>query len=273
MKVMRLVLLLSMGLLAACHSTGPMGTESLSELKNLHASGTLSPDNNGLIRAQGLEDAALSIGAQSGLAWRASQINVILQDHSKELDQVFDFNRLMLPDFVLPPVLQTSARNMKVDSTNTIRLSDQTYLILAQAKFVSTAPNWREYLWMSFKAPDLPPDNMLPKTAIEQRLWAEYVARGWQQGVQQGDAILRDNLARLTRDVKGMILYRKLLAENMVSLPFVETDNLGVTGSGEQLRINDKILHITALPQLQVDPRKWHAVAVPEENDSGDTND
>ncbi|MCD6048570.1 MAG: dotC [Gammaproteobacteria bacterium] len=264
MKAMRFILVLALGTLAGCHSTGPMGTTSLSELKNLHATGSLAADNNGLIRAQGLEDAALSIGAQSGLAWRASQINGILQDHSKEFDQIFDFNRLMLPNYVLPPVLQTSAKNMKVDSPNTIRLSDQTYLILTQAKFVSVAPNWREYLWMNFKAPDAPPDNMLPKTALEQRLWQEYVARGWQQGVQQADMILRDNLARLTRDMKGMVLYRKLLAQNMVSLPFVKTSDLGVTGSGESLRINDQILQITALPQLQVDPSKWKAVMVPQ---------
>lgn len=273
MKAIRFIPLLVVAVLTGCQYTGNMGTNTLSELKNIHATGTLTDDSNGLIRSQALQDTALSVGAQAGLTWRANQINDILQAHSKELDQIFNFNRLMLSDHVLPPVLQTSEKNMKLDGINTIRLSDQIYIIQSQARFVTTPPNWREYLWMNFKAPDIPPDNMLPKTKAERKIWEQYVAIGWQQGVQQGDLILRDNLARLTRDVKGMILYRTLLAENMVSKPFVQRSDLGVTGGGESLRINDQILQITALPQLQVDSNKWHPIAVPEQQATATTGD
>lgn len=262
MKLIRIILIIILiGPLAACMLSGPMGTDSLAQIKNIHATGANpSADSNGLIRSQALQDTALSIGAQAGLSWRANQINKILQAHSKEFDAIFNFNRLMLADHVLPPVLQASERNMKLDGLTTIRLSDQTYIIQNQARFVTTPPNWREYIWMNFKPPEIPPNNMLPKTSIEQKTWRQYVTIGWQQGVQQGDIILRDNLARLTRDVQGMILYRKLLAEGMVSMPFVKKNNLGVTGGGESLRINDQILQITALPQLQVDSNKWHPV-------------
>ncbi len=266
MKFIRVVpILLTIGL-AACAMSGSMGTENLSQLKNIHATTQPGEDHNGLIRAQALQDTALSIGAQAGLAWRARQINRVLQLHSKELDQIFNFNRLMLADHVLPPVLQASEKNMKLDGLTTIRLSDQIYIIQTQARFVSTPPNWRDYVWMNFNPPEIPPDNMLPKTYAERKVWRRYVVLGWQQGVQQGDVILKDNLARLTRDVKGMILYRKLLAQGMVSMPFVKKNNLGVTGGGESLRINDQILQITALPQLQVDANRWHPVVVDEDN-------
>ena len=61
----------------------------------------------------------------------------------------------------------------------------------------------------------------------------------------------------MTRDMIGMILYRKLLAENMVSPPFVAKAQLGVTGDATQLRINDQVLRITAQSELQPDSKQW----------------
>lgn len=57
-----------------------------------------------------------------------------------------------------------------------------------------------------------------------------------------------------------MILYRKLLAEHMVSAPFVAKAQLGVTGDATQLRINDQILRITGQSQLQPNPSKWKPI-------------
>lgn len=272
MKIVRIIPFLLLPCLLGCQSTNGVGTGSLAELKNIHATGDLS-DHSGMMRDQALQDTALSLGAQAGLYWRAQQINKILQDHSKELDQIFNFNRLMLDDHVLPPVLQTSTKNLKLDSVDTIRLSDETYIIKSQARFVTTPPNWREYLWLNFKPADTPPDNMLPKTSAERKIWKQYVIMGWQKGVQQGDLILHDNLSRIVRDMKGMILYRKLLAENMVSMPFVQKDNLGITGGGDSLRINDQVLQITALPQLQIDSRKWHPIDMPAQSTADVTGD
>ena len=74
--------------------------------------------------------------------------------------------------------------------------------------------------------------------------------------------IFTDNLARLKRDYAGMVLYKKLLAQHMVSAPFVARTELGVTGGGSDMRINDQVLRITALPSLQSNSRKWKAIPV-----------
>jgi defect in organelle trafficking protein DotC len=151
-KPQRLVALSLLSLLASvlagCMHRGPMGTESLAELKNIRASGG-KDEAVTMMRNQAIQDTAMSVGAQSGLAWRAEQVNEILQAKSKYLDQVFNFGGLMLGSHVLPPVLVTSNKSLKLDSADTIRLSDQTYKILNQAKFVTTPPTWRDYLWMS----------------------------------------------------------------------------------------------------------------------------
>ena len=250
-------------LIASCSSTGKMGTEDLAQLKNLQSSGSKTPEVS-VLRIQSLQDAAMSLGAQSGLAWRANQINDILAAKSKLLDQAFNFNGLMLGTNVLPPVLISTDKSIKIDSVDTIRLSDQTYKILAQAKFVSVPPTWRDYLAMNYLFPPIPSENMLPHTATERQLWKDAVAVGWQQGIEQADRILGDNLARLTRDIKGMALYRKLLNKGMVSKPYVATSSMGITGDGSEMTINDQVMRITALPQLQPNSEGWHPVVVKE---------
>lgn len=270
----RLLVVAATGLMTACSSHNPknMGTQDLAHLKNLYSIKTNTPEVSAL-RVQSLQDAAMSLGAQSGLAWRAAQINQILQDKSKLLDQAFNFNGLMLGAHVLPPVLVTTDKSIKIDSVDTIRLSDQTYKILAQAKFVSVPPTWRDYLLMNYDFPPYPAENMLPTNALEQQMWRDAVAIGWQQGIQQADNIFSDDLARLTRDIKGMALYRKLLNQGMVSQPFVAKSSLGITGSGEEMTINDQVMRIMALPQLQTDSKQWHPVVVKESQASQDFAD
>ena len=64
-----------------------------------------------------------------------------------------------------------------------------------------------------------------------------------------------------------MLLYRKLLQEKMVSPPYVSKTNLGVTGNGSDMRINDQVLRIAELPKLQTDSNNWQAIVV-KENDN-----
>ena len=124
----------------------------------------------------------------------------------------------------------------------TIRISDRTYEIVSQAKFVTTAPNWRDYLWMNYQQAPVPDKSLLPSNKKEQRVWRNCVAQGWKNGIDQANVIFNANVSRLTRDYTGMTLYSKLLAQNMVSAPYVATTNLGVTGGEMTLNVNDQVL-------------------------------
>ena len=59
-----------------------------------------------------------------------------------------------------------------------------------------------------------------------------------------------------------MILYRKLLQEQMISQPFVSRTELGVTGDGTDMRINDQVLRIVELPKLQTSTNRWKPIIV-----------
>jgi defect-in-organelle-trafficking protein DotC len=214
------------------------------------------------VRNLAIQDTALSVGAQAGLACRSKQINLVLAQHAKTLDQIFNFNLMMLPHNVLPPVLDQSEESLNLADNNTIRIADRTYQIVSQARFVTVPPTWRDYLWLSYTQPQIPVSDLLPKNAEERSVWRCYAAIGWKQGITQANEIYATNLARLKRDYLGMVRYRVLLNQGMVSAPYVARTDLGVTGNSSTLRINDQVLRITALPSLQTNSRRWKTVVV-----------
>lgn len=216
------------------------------------------------IRLDSIKEAALGYGARSGLARRSYEIGKVLYDNQVLLDNVFNFNALLLDRSVMPPVLSEAKNNLKQPDGDTIRVADATYKIERQAVFVTSPPNWREYLIRDYRyKADLPADLLLPKNDGEKKIWQQYVVQGWDTGVNQANSIFEQSLGRLARDFKGMILYRSLLAKGMIGKPYVAEANLGVTGDGNAMNVNDRILRITAKPQLETNPVAWKPLATP----------
>jgi len=229
-RTVSLITLLLGGLLTGCASH--VGTEDLDDLQYLSTS-TVKQGTAGVtaIRSQALQETAMTLGAQAGLAAHAKEINISLEQKDPYLRKIFNFNALLLAHSVLPPVLLESRGNTNLSSDESIRVAERTYKILHQAKFVTTAPNWREYLKLSFTQPEVPNVTLLPKNKKERKLWRKYTRIGWEEGGKQAEAIFQENLARIKRDYTGMILYRKLLIQRIVSAPFVAKTQLCVTRS------------------------------------------
>lgn len=252
-----------LAVLSGCAQQAYQSTEkgfaSLPDLKTLE---NLQQKEVGILPVSGLRtvalrDLALSLGARSGLASRAEVVNQGLLAKSREFDRVFNFQELLLDNQILPPVLIEARHTLNLADEHSIRVSDRSYKILRQARFVTAPPNWRDYLFMAYPKPEFPDMTLLPNSADERRIWRENVAKGWSRGVEQADQIYQENLARLKRDYEGMIRYRFLLAQKMVSPPHVAHRDLGVTGGGEELSLGDQTLEIMALPSLQPDSKKW----------------
>lgn len=266
MKLLGVTILLS--LLTACTSTSPeidpTNLNQLASLQEKPLEGTPAAAAPGVshIRLKALEDTAMSLAAQGGLSWASKHINEQLLKDRWYLETTYNFNGMMLSHGVLPPVLVQGDNSLNLADPNTIRVADRTYKIIQQARFATTPPNWREYLWMAYGKPELPPKFLLPRNKDEAKVWRAAVLLGWQKGVQQSVTIFQQSLARLKRDFQGMILYRKLLAEKMISAPYVSRTELGVTGDGTDMRVNDQVLRITEHPKLQTDSSNWKAIVV-----------
>lgn len=246
-------------------------TESLEGLKAMAYSRKPSDkhqnkkEKTGKIREMALREIALSLGAQSGLAYRAKAIDDALLKQTRNLDAIFDFNALTLEHNVLPPVLLEGRHTLNLADAQTIRVSDRTYKVAKQARFITTPPNWRQYLWLDYTKPEYPHVSLLPNTPEERKVWCLYIDRGWKNGEEQANTILEENIARIKEDFTGMILYRKLLSMNMVSPPYVSNTDLGVTGDSQEIHIDDRVLRITALPALNVNSEEWRAAVAKDE--------
>jgi defect in organelle trafficking protein DotC len=261
------------GLLSACaHHQQEIDTTNLHSLQQAYAEepkrDEIASAESSRMRFKMLQDTAMSLGAQGGLAATYEQIDINLEKDKKHLENIFNFNGMMLSHGVLPPVLVEGDNSLNQDNPDTIRIADKTYKIVLQARFVTTPPNWREYLYQTYDKPEMPNKILLPKSKEEREIWSKYIKLGWERGVQQAYSIFQQNLARLKRDYQGMILYRKLLQEKMISAPYVSKAELGITGNGDDMRINDQVLRITVHPQLQTDSSNWKAIVVKQDDNS-----
>ena len=247
MKLVRLSILTLAAFISACSNNDESEAQGLNK-----------------IRATAIQEAALTYGARYALSWRARSIERDLNEHSLDLDKIFNFRELVMDNHVMPPILQKSDDSFNLSNPNAIRLSDSVIEIIMPARFVTTTPTWLDYLNFSmYQKPDEPDDTVLPKTSEEKAYWDKYVKLGWDQGKAQADDIFLRSLMRLTRDFNGMSLYRKLYTMHMISAPFVSKANLGITGDTAKMRLNDQVIRITKPSELQPSKAKsWKPVIV-----------
>lgn len=207
-----------------------------------------------------VREIALTYGAQAGLHWKSQQITKYLDIHGDKLDRIFNFNALLMKHNVLPPVVAQYGKTYSIEDDTTVRISDKELKMLRPARFVTVAPTWRNYIYIQFDPPEEPPEKLLPITVAEEALWREQVQIGWEIGVEQASAIFENALSILNEEFQGMILYHTLHLQNMISAPYTETTNLGVTGSAQGLRLNDKIITISTPSVLNPQTQQWHPI-------------
>lgn len=217
------------------------------------------------IRADALHEAALSYGARGGLARRTWEIRQELNRSANDLDRTYNFRQLLIsaPSGLLiePPVVTEAQKNVIVSGDGQqAAVTDQLLSIGREARIVTASREWRTYLERDWGRVEAPPDVLLPRTEQERLAWAQWVSQGWEAGYHQGDEIFQSDLDRLVRDYTGMVRYRWLLAQNMISPPFALQQDRGITGGGNEMRIGDRALSITGRSQLQAKPEVWQAV-------------
>ncbi|MCC8799152.1 MULTISPECIES: type IV secretory system conjugative DNA transfer family protein [Lysobacteraceae] len=220
-------------------------------------------DSAGELRATAIREDGLAYGVRAGLARRSYEIQQLLSKQAPQLDRTFDFNSLLMDRNVLPPVLTEASQVVQSEGNDILRITDKVYAIAKQAQFVTVAPSWRTYLVTEATFTYAPPEPYLaPKSGDERTVWKQAVTTGWKAGEEQADQILTESLNRLKRDYQGMLLYRRLLQQGVVSKPYVAEANYGITGDGDQVNINERMLRITALPKMQPSTQ-WKPIAVP----------
>lgn len=237
---------------------------SLVELQTLEKENTLV-ENDGLpldIRRDAIKEAAISLGARGGLAWRSYHIRKELETRGRYLDRVFDFSQLLIaaPSGLLiePPIISESINAMLIESDGQqAAVSDRIFHIVNNARIVSAPRTWRTYLEREWGTVEEPPDILRPEDEEERELWIKLVSRGWEEGIRQANEIFEEDLSVLVADYEGMIRYRTLLSQGMVSQPYALQVDRGITGDGLEMRVGDRAVQITGVPELITGSEQW----------------
>jgi defect-in-organelle-trafficking protein DotC len=214
------------------------------------------------IRADAIREAALSYGARGGLAHRTFEVQRRLAEYDTSLSKAFDFSRLLVPApsglLIEPPIVSEAQRAVLVNSGGqAAAVADRIYRINRVARIVTAARNWHLYLERDWGRVDPPPAILLPKTDEEKAAWSAYVKQGWDAGIKQADETFESDMDRLTNDFTGMVRYRELLAQGMISPPYALADDRGVTGGGSEMRVGDRGVTITGQSSLIPKSSKW----------------
>ena len=101
-----------------------------------------------------------------------------------------------------------------------------------------------------------------PKTDEEREAWMQWTAEGWAMGIQQADQIYRHDVARLSREYEGMALYQKLVRRGLLHELYLAKADLGVTGGGEEMRIGEQVVRITAPARFNGSTAVWDPIVI-----------
>jgi defect-in-organelle-trafficking protein DotC len=242
-----------------------VGTEPPPSLEALQATRPGDEPGDGLEpgRAEMVRTAALTYGAQGGLAGRSFALNEMLRRYQAQLDTTYDFHALVLPvgggqTLLRPPIVSAAQMAFALGEGGQVaRETSCIYQITREAQLSSTPPNWRAYLVRVWAKPRRPTDAALPRTKQEVAYWNKWVAEGWAQGEKQAVEIFLSDLGRLERDIVGMARYRVLLRAGLVEQPRMAFQNRAVQGGRDSLHVGDRTIRITDQPGLQGNPRRW----------------
>lgn len=213
------------------------------------------------IRLDSIYMEALKYGTQSGLYYRSTELNKFIELYQGEFSQIFNFTPLLLANGkVVPPVIVESKNNVQNETNYTLRMTDRSYQIEQQVRVVNTPISWREYLNLAGSPPILPDDMLLPLNPKEDHYWKMGVAKGWETGVSQANSIYLENIRVLERDYIGMVRYHLMYKRGLVNSPITSSVKLGVTGTDEDMNVNEVIFNIDKAATFNRNSETWRAL-------------
>lgn len=212
------------------------------------------------IREKAIRESAETYGAQSGYRWEALQLRAWADARKSDLDAAYDFASLLLDGGrVIPPVIEEDQASFRQEGRDVAVTAQTTWRILREARIVSTAPNWRTWLYLSAQTPLAPNPVLLPRDAKDESAWHSGIRRGWAMGVKE--AIEAEKLAmhRMTRDYAGMLRFWLLKRRGVMSAPLLSSGAVAIRVNGRTLSVDERIFRLTD-PGHFVSPKKWTPV-------------
>ncbi|MHB8408972.1 MAG: type IV secretory system conjugative DNA transfer family protein [Acidiferrobacterales bacterium] len=198
------------------------------------------------LRAKAQRRAAYTLAVQTAVRWRYDQIDRELEWYSTTLSRAFDMRPLLLDGGrVVPPAIGEASNAFRLYSSRSAASTITEYRILTPARIATVPPTWRQYLIQHYPVIDHVNPVLLPRNSVERRRWRAAIRRGWQRGIVLAGRLLQTNIARLTRDMVGMIRFKRLANQGVVSVPVLAANTPRIEVQGRTIEIGRREFRIT----------------------------
>ena len=215
-------------------------------------------------RSSAMRDAALAYGMQSGLVRRSFEIGRLLERHARQLDRVYRFDRLLIERdgfLIVPPAIaETTAAFNRGPKGTRAATARRVLRIERQSEVLGGSPGWREYFERSWEEPRRPSEVLYPRTDEEYGRWSAWVREGWEDGVRLAEDSFAADLERLNRDFVGIVNWRILEAQRIVTSPELAVMSRSVVGGGEEMRVDEREITVRAHARLNPVTSDWVAI-------------
>ena len=218
------------------------------------------------MRLASIREAANVYGNQ--LAWKSrwQELEAKLHGRANELNRIFDFTLFYLRNGELqPPILDTATALSDISDEGRVReLVKRIYRVRTEAKFTHAPLTWRDFLLPGYMgANPVPQKELMPRDDLERDAWKKGIDAGWQEGVKNANAEMRERIAALHVAYQGMALYTALAMRGMIDPPVVEEVQTPVTDRNgkKELLIGVAKRVITKDAYFVTEPDRWKALA------------
>lgn len=191
-----------------------------------------------------LEETAKAYGFQAGFRYQYEEILGQVERHRDKFSKIFDFRRLLIDDKVLPPVIRASGRAVKLESDTLATEVEAQYQIISQAKIVLKPPSFEDYLLAETEVLKVSPW-IKPKNKLEIERWKKTVEIGFKAGAEYAEEFFSEAMDKLISDYRGILQFKLLAKEGLVSVPILATGELGIQVGENRLALGQKIFRIT----------------------------
>lgn len=202
------------------------------------------------LRPSAIREAATLVTLQAAMSWRYEQLLEAVRRYGAIMDSAFNFAPLMMTQgeaLIMPPVLTRAGASMRIEDDDTATTASASFELLRKARYVPVAPHWRTYLMTEgFPKPEEPNPAVLPKNSEEREIWRAAVREAWARGLEEADRLFADNVSRMARDYRGVMLYHTLTAGHLLSRVRTARADLGSRkgGDGRSLHIGQHVYRI-----------------------------
>lgn len=204
------------------------------------------------------------LGATAGYNQQAELLYEEISQYDEYLSKIFDFQTLLLPEGIIPPVIAQTDRVLEHTNPQSKTIRARVYKTIKDAEFVNPRPpSWRSYLSLPRTEIEHPHPQLQEVIQENRSIWEDAVQEGWLRGHQQARQAIEVATNELERDFLGMQLFHMLWVAEMVEPPRVVESTNNVLGGGagsREMSLGVRNIVITEDAYFINDSSEWNAI-------------